>query len=194
MEHNVINSFEKIIKSGLYKEVRESKRIIIRESDYELKIRLYSEDGDGIAFRIEDFKAEANYLAGEHSLRGGGKDNDLTFLDNGTIYQFEVKKTKTPNSMLGKQQLTKGMSWVKHILNVALPNYNNYFNKIAYIQISIPKRVSLGRKPKSFEYVLKKDGIIILLSSNVIKTIDLKNLSHYLKNERRVMDLDWKQF
>ena len=69
MEHNVINSFEKTIKSGLYKEVRESKRIIIRESDYELKIRLYSEDGDGIAFRIEDFKAEANYLAGEHSKK-----------------------------------------------------------------------------------------------------------------------------
>ena len=64
MEHNVINSFEKTIKNWLYKEVRESKIIIIRESDYELKIRLYSEDGDGIAFRIEDFKAEANYLAG----------------------------------------------------------------------------------------------------------------------------------
>ncbi|MSE05762.1 hypothetical protein GKC34_08080 [Lactobacillus salivarius] len=96
--------------------------------------------------------------------------------------------------MLGKQQLIKGMSWVKYILNVALPNYRESFNKIAYIQISIPKRVSLVRKSKSFEYVLKKDGIIIVLSSNVIKTIDLKNLSHYLKNERRVIDLDWKQF
>lgn len=194
MEHNITNSFEKTIKSGLYKEINESKIIIIKEPEYELNIKLYSENGDGIAFRIEDFKAEANYLAGKHSLRGGGKDNDLTFLDNDTIYQFEIKKTKTPSSMLGKQQLIKGMSWVKHILNVALPNYRESFNKIAYIQISIPKRVSLVRKSKPFEYVLKKDGIIIVLSSNVIKTIDLKNLSHYLKNERRVIDLDWKQF
>lgn len=193
MTNELIANFKQKISPDIFRVVEKHSLVTLDEPEYTLKLRLVSASDGGIVFRIEDFKQKADYFLGGGSRRAGGKDNDLTFLDGQCIYQFEVKKTKHPQQLLGKTQLKAGLRWVRHILDVSCSEHEQLLTKVAYIQISIPKRPNLVRSAKKYRFLLSDNVLIVAVSSEMIEVEFVKIYNYILSNGHVLQNLDWKK-
>lgn len=187
-----VKSFENTIKRGLFQSLSKgtNNQIIISESDYSVKFGVPKNIGDGLSFRLEEIKGKANYLNGDPK-RGAGKDNDLTIILNNCIYQFEIKSARTKNNMknidkgTAVKQIKGGLCWLQHILWLADEDYNNLFNDIYYIVVTLPRseeRTSRPRTSLTVPYKIqynndnKENAYYLMEIANPKVTIDLTML------------------